>query len=154
MLNGNVDFKYFSDDIVGNGSFRDIIGGDRARMNNHNPVSETNRKVKACRIAITAVPLRARLHGDHLSTVDLKIDTIDQRAPLICIVTDLVSRIAVIVRPIHAGEAEWPGKNGAPIAAVRIPIGISAGATIVRASVSAPTTRIAPRSADAGSSNR
>jgi len=46
MLNGNVDFKYFSGDIVGNRSFRDIIGGDRATMNNHNPVGETNRKVK------------------------------------------------------------------------------------------------------------
>ena len=35
-----------------------------------------------------------------------------------------------------------------------MPIGISAGATMVRASVSAPTSRMAPSRAEAGSSSR
>lgn len=69
MLNGNVDFKYFSDDIVGNGSLRDIIGGDHAAMNNHNPLGETNRKVKVVqdcdhRCAVAGPPAwRPSLHG-------------------------------------------------------------------------------------------
>src|SRR5690606_13437021 len=45
-------------------------------------------------------------------------------------------------------------KNGAPMAAVRMPMGSSAGATTVRANVSAQTSRAAPSRAEAGSSIR
>ena len=45
-------------------------------------------------------------------------------------------------------------KNGAPIAAVRIPIGISPGVTSVRASTSAPARRAAPRATLSGRSAR
>lgn len=45
-------------------------------------------------------------------------------------------------------------KNGAPSAAVRIPIGTSAGAASTRAMVSASMRRMAPRQTEAGSSIR
>ena len=45
-------------------------------------------------------------------------------------------------------------KKGAPINAVRIPIGSSAGATTTRAIMSATSSRLPPSRADAGSRNR
>ena len=42
-------------------------------------------------------------------------------------------------------------KNGAPAAAVTMPIGNSAGATMVRLTASASSSRLAPSSAEAGS---
>ena len=44
-------------------------------------------------------------------------------------------------------------KNGAPINAVIIPIGNSAGDTIVRETTSAPINKLAPSKADAGNKN-
>src|SRR6185312_1230218 len=91
---------------------------------------------------------------DHFAGRNAQIDAVDQRGA--------ADHHRDRLRFENGGHSEtsprWrssiPRKNGAPIAAVRMPIGISAGATMVRASVSAPTISAAPNSIEAGSSSR
>ena len=62
-------------------------------------------------------------------------------------VTELAARTGVIGRIMPAARAGATGerKNGAPIVAVTMPIGSSAGAASVRAKVSATTSKAAPK---------
>src|SRR6266704_427205 len=93
-------------------------------------------------------------NGDRLAAVDTQVDRIDQR----CAVDRHRDR-SCLDHGRHSPasprcRSSMARKNGAPTAAVRMPIGISAGATMVRASVSAPTSSTAPSKAEAGSNSR
>src|SRR6185369_5144999 len=91
---------------------------------------------------------------DHLAGLDAQIDRIDQRGAANHHRDRLRFEKGAHSETSPRWRSSMPRKNGAPIAAVRMPIGISAGATMVRASVSAPTSRMAPSRAEAGSSRR
>ena len=92
---------------------------------------------------------------DRLARRDRERDRVEQRlarrrAPR----ATCVSTTAVIARSSERWRSSIARKNGAPTSAVRMPIGTSAGAAMVRAQVSAASSRMAPRQTEAGSSRR
>src|SRR5690606_21160749 len=90
--------------------------------------------------------------GDELSGLDAHIDPANDVATAGR--DEEIARLDHAMSPFFCPRRRSQRKKGAPSAAVRTPMGSSAGATTVRLTTSAETMTIAPSSAAAGSRRR